>query len=410
MNKIIKNLFWLALITILSFFIINYKETPFNNVVGLNPAYTAVQSNEAQKTFLEAWVDLKNEYLDPTMNQQDWKKWQDRYINVIQSKPDAYVAIDSMIQSLNDPYTRFLPPSEFAEQTRGIDATVQGIGVHIGAPNGKPQVIDVIEKTPAQEAGLKAGDIILKVNAKSTSGLSLDDVAEIIRGKAGTSVTLTIKRGNSILIKKVQRREIHINNVEYKMLTPDIAYIKISSFLSQDASKEMLEALSKTNASKGIIIDVRGNFGGLLQNAVIISNLFMDKGTIVSTVDRNGEKEVIKAESFMKITNKPIILLVNGASASASEILSGALKDNNRAILVGEKTYGKGLVQRIIELKDGSGINVTIAKYLTPNGTDINKKGIEPNYKVAYTEKDFYQKKDPQLDKAKQLIEEEIKK
>lgn len=409
MKKITNNLLWVALIIVLSFFIVSYKQTPFNNIVGLKPASAVVQANEAQKVFLESWVDLKNEYLDETMNHQDWAKWKDHYINEIHTKADSYVAIDSMIESLNDPYTRFLSPKDFAEQTRGIDATLQGIGVHISAISGRVSIVEVIDKTPAKEVGLKAGDIILKVNDKSINGLSLDSVAELIRGKAGTSVILQIKRDSKIFTKKVPRRQIHIMNVEYKMLNPDVAYIKITSFLSQDASKEMLEALAKTSSSKGIIIDLRGNFGGLLQNAVLISNLFMDKGIIVSVVDRNGAKEVIKAEQYMKISDKPIVLLVNRSSASASEILSGALKDNKRAVLVGDTTFGKGLVQRILELEDGSGINITIAKYLTPNGVDINKKGIEPDFKVAFTEKDFLSKKDPQLDKAKEIINKEIK-
>lgn len=408
MKKIIGNILWIALIAVLSLFIVSYKQTPFHNIIALKPASTALQANEAQKVFLEAWFNLKKEFLDTSMNHQQWDKWKNRYIDVIQDKADAYVAIDSMIESLDDPYTRFLSPSEFADQTRGIDAKLQGIGVHIGSVSGKITIVDVIDNTPAKEAGLKAGDIILKVNSVPTEGVSLDKIADKIRGKAGTKVVLTIKRENQVLTKEVIRREIKIKNVEYKMLDSNIAYIRISSFLSQDTSKEMLEALAKTKNSKGIIVDVRGNFGGLLQNAVIISNMFISKGNIVSIVDRSGAKEVISAEPYIKITDKPMVVLINQASASASEILSGALKDNNRAVLVGETTYGKGLVQRIIELSDGSGMNVTIAKYLTPKGTDINKKGIEPNYKVSYEGNGLGDDKDPQLNKAKEILKKKL--
>jgi len=360
--------------------------------------------------FNKTWRIVKNNYIDATCNHQDWKRWQERYGDKIKTKEDSYVAIKSMVESLNDPYTRFLTPDEFAEQDRSIDAKLFGIGVHIADIKGNAVIVNVIEDTPASKSGLKAGDRILKVNGKSTKGLPLKDVADAVRGKAGTKVVLVLLRDKKQLTKAILRQEIKIKSVKYKMLDDKYAYIKISTFISTDTAYEVAEALKATEKAKGIIIDLRGNHGGLLPNAIMISNMFIKKGTIVSVVDRNGSKQEFKAESENVITSKPTVILINGESASASEILSGALKDHKRALLVGETTFGKGLVQRILKLPDGSGINLTIAKYLTPNGNDIGHKGIKPDYKIVMTEKQFLSGKDPQLSKAKQVLAAELNK
>lgn len=360
--------------------------------------------NTSRDLFLHAWNAIKDDYLDKTYNGQDWNKWKTRYIDRIKTKDDAHVAIESMVESLNDPYTRFLPPFDFAEQNRSIDAKLFGIGVHIAKIRDKIFVIDVIKDTPAKQSGLKPGDIILKINGVSTKGLDSRDVADKVRGKANTKVGLEILRNKQKLEKSILRKEINIKSVEYKILKGNYAYIRISSFISSETSLEMLKALNATKNTRGTIIDLRGNQGGLLPNAIFIANMFVNKGTIVSIVDRNGYKQDIKAEPSILTSRKPVVILVNQASASASEVLSGALRDHGRAVLVGETTFGKGLVQKIQKLPDGSGINITIAKYLTPAGTDINKKGIKPDYRVKLTEKDFVHNKDPQLEKAEQIL------
>ncbi len=360
--------------------------------------------------FNRAWRIVKNNYIDKNYNHQNWNKWLHRYKNQIKTKQDSYVAIQSMIESLNDPYSRFLKPEEFAEQDRNIDAKLFGIGVHISNIKGNTVIVNIIEDTPASKSGLKAGDRILKVNNKSTKGLSLKEIADAVRGKAGTKVLLVILRDKKQLNKSILRKEIKIKAVKAKILDNKYAYIKISTFISNETAYEVAEALQKTKKAEGIIIDLRGNHGGLLPNAISISNMFIKRGTIVSIVDRNGKKQELKAEPDGIITIKPMVVLINEESASASEILSGALKDHKRALLVGETTFGKGLVQRILKLPDGSGINLTIAKYLTPNGNDIGHKGIEPDYKIAMTEKQFLSGKDPQLAKAKQILAEEIAK
>ena len=260
-----------------------------------------------------------------------------------------------------------------------------------------------MEETPAQRAGLKTGDIIVKVNSVVTKGLDLKEVANEVRGKQGTKVNLTIQRKKAKLVKNITREKIKIRTVKHKKLKNNLLYIKISSFISHDTSYEVASVLKQNKDANGLIIDLRGNNGGLLPNAIYIANMFLKDGIIVSIVDKNGVREDIEAQRSSLFANKPVVVIVNQGSASASEILSAALKENNIAVLVGEKTYGKGVVQKIHELPDGSGLNLTIAKYLTPKGFDIHEKGINPNYFVEFSEADLLNNNDPQLDKAKEV-------
>lgn len=405
-----KIIFSTILVITLVFSLVAAKYNPENTK---NPYEYVISSIENVSTtpdgvFDRSWRIIKNNYVDTTFNNQDWNRWLNRYDHEIKTKNDSYVAIDSMIESLNDPYSRFLRPEEFSEQDRSIDAKVFGIGVHIADFKGNAVIVNVIEDTPASKAGLMAGDRILKVNNLSAKGLSIKAIADAVRGKAGTKVSLTLLRNKKIIQKTILRKEIKIKSVKSKILDNKYAYIKISTFISSNMAFEVAEALNATKKAKGIIIDLRGNHGGLLPNAIMIANMFIEKGTIVSIIDRSGKKQAFSAEPERLITSKPVVVLINGESASASEILSGALKDHKRALLVGETTFGKGLVQRILKLPDGSGINLTIARYLTPNGTDIGHKGIKPDYKVVMTPREFFSGKDNQLNKAKQILSAEI--
>ena len=362
------------------------------------------ESVEPKKLFLKSWRLIKNKYYDSTMNGQDWSKWNKHYINQIKTKEDAYVAINSMLASLDDPYSKFLSEEEFSEQNTNIDAKIVGIGVNIMSIDGKVLIVSVVEDTPAFKAGIKAGDIILKVDRADVNGKSVSDVASLIRGEVGTIVNLELLRGKKKILKTIDREEIKIKNIKASVLDNNIGYIQIISFISADMTREFVDALSKTQNCEGLIIDLRGNTGGLMPNAVVIADMFLTQGHIVSVVDRNKQKSNIDAQSKPYAISKPVVLLIDEATASASEILSGALMDNQKAILVGKKTFGKGMIQRIYPMPNQTGMNLTIAKYLTPKGNDINKKGIKPDYEVDYTEKDFYDNKDPQMDEAKKII------
>ena len=360
------------------------------------------------------WKLINVKYVDQTNNMQDWKTWRHKYDNYIKTDEDAYVSISTMLASLNDPYTKFLNPKDFEDETSSIKGSLKGVGIQIANKDGKLMVIAPIEDSPAEKAGILADDEILQINNISTKGLSIDKAADKIRGEEGTTVSLLIKRGKDIKTYNIVRKEIELKAVSTKVpndikLNNDIGYIRLSSFISKNAGDEFECALKQNENKRGYIIDLRSNPGGLLTNALYIANLFLPEGVIVSTVDRDGYKETQRANRSTA-SNKPIVILINKGSASASEIFSGAMKDNKRAVLIGETSFGKGLVQEINRLPDNSGVNITIQKYLTPNGTDINKKGIEPNITVKLTEDDIKNKDDKQLKKANEVLQSMIDK
>ena len=361
----------------------------------------------SQKLFDNVWETVKENYYDASLNRQNWDRWKYRYRGKIKTDEDAKVAIQTMIESLDDPYSRYMNKSEYADQNTSINSKITGIGVNIATTSGKVRIINVMEGTPAQYANLQNGDIITAIDGKDVSGLPLSDVANLVRGPENSFVELTILRGKDKFTKKVIRKEIKIKTLR-SSVDKNIGYIQIMTFIDSTTPNEFLEALEKTKKTDGLILDLRGNTGGLLPNAIFIANLFIPEGNIVSIVGRNGYKYDIYAQDTEFNIEKPMIVLVDGASASASEILSGALKDYKKAKLLGSQTYGKGMVQKIIPLPNETGLNLTIAKYLTPNGTDINKKGITPDIEVNFTMEDVKKQNDVQLSTAKTILSEMI--
>ena len=366
-----------------------------------------------QGLYDRAWKLINVKYVDDTQNQQNWERWRHKYDNVIQDEQDAYVAIATMIDSLDDVYTKFLTPKEYKEESESIQGNLKGIGVQIGVREGKLLIIAPLEDTPGERAGLKSEDEILEINGKSTKGITVEAAAEKIRGPEGTYVKLLVKRKNeNPKLYNIQRANIELKSVSTKApkigkIDDNLGYIRLSSFISRNAANEFQEALKKFQDKDGIIVDLRSNPGGLLTNAVYIADMFLDSKIIFSTVDKDGYKDTQNSYP-QTVTKQPVVVLINGGSASASEILSGALKDNKRAIIVGKKSFGKGLVQEINKLPDGSALHITIQKYLTPSGMDIHKKGITPDYIVDLTEKDIEAKKDPQLEKACEILQQQI--
>ena len=361
----------------------------------------------SQKLFDNVWSAVKNNYYDPSMNRQSWSRWKEHYHGKIKTDEDAKVAIDTMLASLDDPYSRYMDKAEYNDQNTSLNSKITGIGVNIASVSGKVQIINVMDGTPAQAANLQAGDIILDINGKEVNGLPLSDVANLVRGPENTIVQLTILRNKDKFIKKVSRKEIKIKTLKSSVYK-NIGYIQISSFLGTSTPNEFMDAVEKTKETQGIILDLRGNTGGLLPNAIFIANLFIPDGNIVSIVGRDNYRFDIYAQDTEFEIDKPMIALVDGASASASEILSGALKDYKRAKLLGTKTFGKGMVQKIMPLPNETGLNLTIAKYLTPSGSDINKKGISPDIEVKLTAEDFKNRKDIQLETAKKILSQMI--
>lgn len=349
-----------------------------------------------QVLYQRAWKLIKESYYDQKYNGQDWNRWEHRYDGKLKTSDDAHKAIETMLASLGDPYTRFLDRDAFDEEKSQIEAHLFGVGMQLGMnKEHKVVVIAPIEGTPAFNAGIQPGDEITEVDQKPVKGQSLDQVVKQIRGPISTKVSITLQRKTEKKKVLLSRAEIPIRAVATSELLPgNIGYIRLDSFISSKADAEMRTALKKLSGADGIILDLRNNPGGLLANAISIANMFLDKGVIVSTIDADGYKNS-QYSNNSPITHQPLVVLINGGSASASEILSGALRDNGRAKLVGQKSFGKGLVQAINKLEDGSGINVTIAKYLTPNDTDIHKVGIIPDYKVDLKEDDYNKGKGP---------------
>lgn len=361
----------------------------------------------SQKLFEQTWQTIRDNYYDATLNMQMWSRWKDHYKGKIKTDEDAQVAIQTMLESLNDPYSKYMNKQEYSDQNTSISSKITGIGVNISSVSGKIQIINVIEGTPAQISNLQNGDFIVAIDGKDINGMSLSDVANMVRGPENTFVELTVMRGKDKFTKKIIRKEIKIKTVKSSM-DKNIGYIQITTFIGSSTPNEFLEALEKTSQADGLILDLRGNTGGLLPNAVFIANLFIPEGNLVSIVGRKGYKYDIEAQDIEFNVDKPMIVLVDGSSASASEILSGALKDYNKAKLLGSQTFGKGMVQKIIPLPNETGLNLTVAKYLTPNGTDINKKGLTPDIQVDFTIEDVKKQKDVQLNTAKSILTEMI--
>ena len=399
------------LIFVLSIFILVIFNKVFLSTFTKTNAYftrqAIVNSEEIapQKLFDKTWKVISKEYYEPSLNQQDWYRWKEHYQGKIKTDEDARVAIDTMIASLDEPYTRFMNKKDFEDLTTSITSKIYGIGVNIYSNAGKIEIFNVMPGTPAEFAQLKQGDIITAVNGKEINGMNVSDVAGLVRGPENSVVELTVLRNGKKLTKKIKRKEIKIKTVKSSVVDNHIGYIQIVSFMSGTTPNEFLEALENTKNTDSLILDLRGNTGGLLDNALFIAEMIINNGIIVDIIYGNGYKKSIKAQDEHFPLNKPVVVLVNGASASASEILSGALKDYHRATLVGRKTFGKGLVQKVVPLPNETGLNVTIARYLTPNGTDINKLGIKPDIEVG-NEFDFLidSKKDVQLEKAKDIL------
>lgn len=388
----------------------------FNRILFTNLSDTAAVNPEdlvntqhvsSQKLFDNIWKVIKNNYYDSKLNDQDWARWEKHYKGKIKTDDDANVAIGTMLESLDDPYSRYLDKKSYAEQNTSINSKITGIGVNISSIGGKIYVVNVIEGSPAESAKLKGGDIISQVNGKNIGGMKTSEVADLVRGPEGTSVELMIIRDKKPLTFHIKRKEIKIETVK-SSIDKNIGYIQVLSFIGTTTSDEFVQALEKTDNTDGLIIDLRGNAGGLLPNAVFIANLFINHGKIVSIVGRNGRKRNIYAQDTDFIVDKPVLILVDEGSASASEILSGAMKDYHKAKLIGTRTFGKGMVQRIIPMPNETGLNLTIAKYLTPAGHDINKKGISPDIEVKVSQNDIVHRNDTQLKKAKTIMAQMI--
>jgi carboxyl-terminal processing protease len=314
---------------------------------------------------------------------------QQEYYEDIDNEQLVNGAINGMIESLDDPYSDYMNQEEASQFLEGISSSFQGIGAEIQERNGYINIVTPIKNSPAEKAGLKPGDTITEVDGESIQGFSASEAVMLIRGEKGTEVTLTVQRGEMADPIKVTivRDEIPIETVYAEMIGDNVAHIQVTSF-SENTYEELLGAISdmEEQGMKAMVMDVRQNPGGLLTTALDISSLFIDEGEELFEVQSKGEEPEIYMSSPGTKVKVPVTLLIDGGSASASEILAGAMNESGDVKLVGEKTFGKGTVQTANDMEDGSNLKFTTAKWLTPDGNWIHEKGIEPDVKVAYPE------------------------
>jgi carboxyl-terminal processing protease len=354
-------------------------------------APTAHALSEEQRLVNEVWRIVDRSYVDSSFNHQNWWAIREKYLK--QPMPDreaAYTAIQKMLSGLDDPFTRLLKPDQYRSLQTSTSGELTGVGLQIALdPDTKRlRVIAPVEGSPAAKSGIRPADSILMIDGVTTEGLTLDDAAERMRGTIGSRVTLTVQRESEAAQDiELVRDRIALNPV-YAELRPQsdgkkIGYVRLGQF-NANATAEVAHAIARLEkqGADSYILDLRNNPGGLLQAGIEVARLWIDEGTIVYTVNRQGTIGSYEAMGE-SLTRDPLVVLVNQGTASASEILAGALKDNGRAVVLGEKTFGKGLIQSLFDLSDGSGLAVTVAKYETPSHTDINKVGILPDRVVS---------------------------
>ncbi len=347
--------------------------------------------------FWDAWVKIQNKYVGSgELNYQDM----------------VYGAIAGMVKSLKDPYTVFLPPEESKIFLEDISGSFSGVGMEIGIRKGQLTVISPLENTPAQEAGIRAGDKILEVDGKPTSEITIEEAVSMIRGEKGTQVSLMIYRTDWEKPReiKIERNIIKVPSLKWELIDGgDIAYIKLYHF-SQEADYEFSQASREiiNSSAKRIILDLRNNPGGFLDVAQNIAGWFLERGDIVVIEDFGGaeENKEHNAAGNSELLKYPVVILINQGSASGSEILAGALRDNRDIKLIGETSFGKGSVQELEKLQGGASLKITIAKWLTPKGELIADVGLKPDIEIKMTEEDYENNNDPQMDKAIEIIKE----
>ncbi|MEK7582353.1 MAG: S41 family peptidase [Patescibacteria group bacterium] len=386
-------------------------------------SYTRYQEGNTLKTSLRELINKESGQPDNVDFSLFWDVWdtlQAKYVNndTIETQKLIYGAISGMVNSVGDPYTVFFEPSTSKKFQEEISGAFSGVGMEIGKRNNLLTVISPIKDSPAFRAGIKAGDRILEINTRVTTDMTVEEAVNLIRGNKGTKVKMMLSPSNSNETREVEiiRDTIKIPAVQWTLRDGNVAHIEIFVFNSNvdGEFKKAVQEIIKSKANR-IVLDLRNNPGGLLDSAVNLAGYFLDKGSVV-TIENfgDGTKNEFKASGNAELKNYPTVVLINGGSASASEILAGALHDNRSIKLIGETSFGKGSVQELAKYVDGSSLKVTIAKWLTPSGISISEKGINADIEIKFDPKEVEsgaiiqgeQGKDPQLDKALKVVKQ----
>jgi carboxyl-terminal processing protease len=379
-----------ALLLAIACFYLGYLLAPSLRASVSSPGSVQFSQDE-WNLFSETLSTIQNEYLEKN----------------IPSSQLMNGMLKGLVGSLGDPYSQYLDPESYKEWNSEITGIYGGVGMEIGAKDSKATVISVFPNSPAEKAGIRSGDHFVKVNEDYVEGLSISEIAAKVRGDPGTQVKLVLERGGELLEFTLTRELITIQTVSFRLVKDQIGYIQLLGFKDQTAQDfgNALEQLTRHGVTK-LILDLRQNPGGLLSSVIdVASYLVPSAQTIVIMEDRNGDRKVSRSNPFTpKYTFEKIVVLVDGGTASAAEILAGALQDNKLATLVGQTTFGKGIVQTVTPLSQGSAVILTTARYLTPSGRSIHKIGITPDIEIVPTAQDLEQGKDPVFDKAVEIL------
>ncbi len=392
--------FYITLGLIIVFFLVGIliginKKVSIENILNIENMETPQEISVDFEPFWKTWNILKQKY--PNSDK-------------ISDQQKIYGAISGLVESYEDPYSSFYNPQESKEFEEDISGSFSGIGLEVGMKDKILTAIAPLKNSPAYHAGIKSGDKLIKIDETFTSDLSIEEAVDLIRGKENTSVKLTILREDEKKPKEIEiiRQIIQIPVIETELREDNIFIIRIYSFTANSAKlfKDALKEFTQKNTNK-LIIDLRGNPGGYLESAISMASWFLPAGKIIAIEDygTNSKSKNYRSYGYDIFSDKlKLVILIDGGSASASEIIAGALQDYQKAIIVGEKSFGKGSVQEVINITPDTLLKITIAKWLTPHGNSISEKGLTPDYLVEYTKEDLKIKKDPQLEKAVELL------
>ena len=392
------------MILLLEFFVHPVNYINLNFLHKFLEKITASQYIAPKQLFINIWRTTKNTYIDKDMNNQNWTYWKTRYVRKIKTIDDVNVAVNSMLASLNDSYSSFLMSNSYSKKRMKIDSKITGVGVFVEEVGSEIIINKVVHNSSADVENIQVGDVIVSIDGKEVNTQKLDQVIEALVIGEKESVSVTIKRNNILMTKKLTSKDIPIQTMKYEITDDNIGIITLSNIMGQKAVSDFSRILYLTNKTNGIIIDLRNNYGGLVMNAVQMAGFMMNEKEIVQIKSRANRQLRIFSEKDSIYREKPIVVLVNNKTASAAEIFAGTLQVNLGAVIIGERTYGKNVIQQVIPMHNRTGLVLTTDRYILPNGEDIYKVGLEPDIIVVNKEKE-----DTQLITAKKLINEVVK-
>lgn len=392
----VKTVILYALISVTIILVINFYFFPAKHIDNTRilkqiDNVIASQNIAPQRLYISVWRNTKNEYVDKTMNGQNWNRWRNKYLKHIKTMEDANIAINTMLISLNDSYSKFLLTDKYLKQKEIIDSKITGIGIMLNKTDDNITVENVLENSPAQKNNILPGDKVLTVNGQEATKVSIDEILTSSKDKNNEDIEIKIQRDNQIIEKKIKKEQIPIKTMEYKITKDNIGIITLATIMGEEAIDDFIKIILATNETKGLIIDLRDNYGGVLSNAIEMANYMLDDEEILSINGNRNNKLEIFASNENIFKEKKVVILTNKNTASAAEILAGTLKDNIDAVIIGENTFGKNTIQQIIPMPNNTGLIITTYKYILPSGEDIHNTGIRPN--IYYKENRILNKK-----------------